>query len=257
MDIFRCFHPSARRFTWTNGRVSSRLDKFCTPPAITENSYLATINIFPFSDHNAPVLKFNLPSFPKRGRGIWKSNTLLLENPNFVAKVNTLLLHWKSLKVDFPHKLDVWWDLGKRKIRNLARTFSHRIAREKCSKRESLEPRILELSSQSDVETVTELAHLRSQIASLDLQKINGARIQATEFNISCNKKSSRYFFRLESKRQARKVITILKDDNNHSLQGSKEILDYISSFYAHIFSGENIDESKQSLLLNSIDTPL
>ena len=102
LDIFRCFHPSARQFTWTNGRVSSSLDKFYTSPAITENSYLTRITIFPFSDDDAPVLKFNLPSFPKRGRGIWKFNTLLLENPNIVAKVKTLLLHWKAAKSIFP-----------------------------------------------------------------------------------------------------------------------------------------------------------
>ena len=256
-DIFRSIHPSARQFTWTNGRVSSRLDKFYTSPEITENSYLAKVTIFPFSDHDAPCLKFHLPSSPRRGKGIWKFNTLLLENPVFVAKVKTLLLHWKDRKADFAHKLDVWWDFGKKKIRNLARTFSIRIARTNRHKRENLERRILELSSLSNQGAITELAYLRSKIECLDLQRVNGARIRAKELHISCSEKSSRYFFHLENKRQVRKTITKLIDNNDRSIQGNKEILDYISSFYKDLFSEEQIDQSKQSLLLNNIEKSL
>ena len=256
-DIFCSIHPSARQFTWTNGRVSSRLDKFYTSPEITENSYLAKVTIFPFSDHDAPCLKFYLPSSPRRGRGIWKFNTLLLENPVFVAKVKTLLLHWKDRKADFAHKLDVWWDFGKKKIRNLARTYSIRITRTNRHKRENLERRILELSSHSNEGAITELSYLRSKIECLDLQRVNAARICAKELHISCSEKSSRYFFHLENKRQVRKAITKLIDNKDCSIQGNKEILDYISSFYKDLFSEEQIDQSKQSLLLNNIEKSL
>ena len=208
-------------------------------------------NIVSYND--APVLEFSLPSSPKRGRGIWKFNMLLLENQDIVAKVKTFLSQSKSRKVDFTHKLDVWWNLGKRKSWHLARIHSIRIAREKRRTRETLERRILEFSSHSNAGAIIKLAHLRSKIECLDLQKINGVRIHMKEINNSCNEKSSPYFFHLENKTQTQKAITKLKDYNDRSILGNNEILD-ISSFYEHLFSEEQIDESKQSLLFNSIE---
>ena len=222
-----------------------------TSPA---NSRHASITVFPFSDHDAPVFKFTLPHSPTRGRGVWKFNTLLLEDPRFVSKMEKFLLHWKCRKINFAHKQDVLWDMGKKKIRDIARKYSIKLARENRSKRDHLEKRIFGLSSRSDEEALNEVASLRGEIERPDLHKINGARIRAKELHISCNEKSSRYFFHLENKRQARKVITKLIDNNGTPIQGNKEILDYIPSFYEQFFSEEAITESKQTLLLNGID---
>ena len=97
-NIFRSIHPSSRIFTWTNGRVSSRIDKFYVSPSITVTTSSASITVFPFSDHDAPFVKFNLPHTPKRGKGTWKFNTLLLEDHTFVSKIELFLLHWRKRK---------------------------------------------------------------------------------------------------------------------------------------------------------------
>ena len=63
IDIFRSMHPSARKFTWTNSKVSSRLDKFYVSPDISANTKHCEIKVFPFSDHDAPFLSFKLDIF--------------------------------------------------------------------------------------------------------------------------------------------------------------------------------------------------
>ena len=256
-DVFRSIHPSSRSFTWSNGRVHSRIDKFYVSQDILQNSKLAGITIFPFSDHDAPFLIFNLPFFPNRGRGLWKFNTTLLESPAFVSKMEGFLLHWKRRKVDFIDKLDAWWDIGKKKIRKICQKFSLNIARNHRRERKELEERIQVLSLSSDEGAIDELARLRSEILALDLVKINGARIRAKELHLSCNEKSSRYFFHLENKRQARKVITKIKDDQGSMIEGNSAILGCIASFYQKLYSEEVTDFDNEAILLASIEKTL
>ena len=256
-DIFRSFHPSSRCFTWTNGKVSSRIDKFYTSSDISQHCMLAGITIFPFSDHDAPFISFSLPFFPCRGRGVWKFNTALLDSSSFISKMTGFLRHWKSRKADFVNKLDTWWDIGKKKIRSICMRFSLNNARSNRREREQLEKRIQDLSSSSFESDINELAVLRSRIQSLDLIAINGARIRAKELHLSCNEKSSRFFFQQENKRQSRKVITKLRNDLGEVIQGNNEVLDYISLFYQHLYTDDLTDGPSESFLLSSIDKAL
>jgi hypothetical protein len=45
------------------------------------------VDIYPFfrSDHSYVFLKVNLPSLPNRGPGVWKLNSSLLSDEEFVA----------------------------------------------------------------------------------------------------------------------------------------------------------------------------
>ena len=138
-DVFRSMHPSARQFTWTNSKVSSRLDKFYVSSGISANTKHCGITVFPFSDHDSPFLSFTLPNASPRGRGTWKFNTSLLENEEFTCNMNHFLKFWVSRKKDFAGKLHIWWDIGKKKIRNRCQKFSKRLAKEKREKRIVLE----------------------------------------------------------------------------------------------------------------------
>ena len=249
VDIFRSLHPSARTFTWTNSKVSSRLDKFYVSKEIADAVPLrADIMIYPFSDHDAPFLSFEPPFSPARGKGVWKFNTRLLEVPEFTDKMKQFLEHWKARKTDFTRKLDAWWDIGKRKIRRLCQEFSLKEAKRKKKERRDLETRIRTLPTSVDE------VLLRKKLETLDLIEINGARIRAKEYHFSCNEKSSHYFYSLENRRQSKKVITVLKKDNGDKVQGNKAVLDYIATFYETLYTVEDTDSVKQSALLNTID---
>ena len=141
-DIFRSMHPSARKFTWTNSKVSYRLDRFYVSPEILANSKHCEITVFPFSDHDAPFLSFKLPNSQPRGRGTWKFNTSLLEKDEFTCNIKHFLEFWVTHKKDFVGKLHIWWDIGKMKIRNRCKKFSKHLAKEKREKRTTLEEKL-------------------------------------------------------------------------------------------------------------------
>ena len=126
-DIFRSMHPSARKFTWTNSKVSSRLDKFYVSPDISANTKHCELTVFPFSDHDAPFLSFKLPNSQPCGRGTWKFNRSLLENEEFTCNMKHFLKFWVTRKKDFVGKLNIWWDIGKMKVRNRCKKFSKRL----------------------------------------------------------------------------------------------------------------------------------
>ena len=101
IDIFRSMQPSACKFTWTNSKISCRLDKFYVSPEILANTKYCEITVFPFSDHDAPFLSFQLPNSLPRGRGTWKFNTRLLKNEEFTCNMKHFLKFWVSRTKDF------------------------------------------------------------------------------------------------------------------------------------------------------------
>eukprot|EP00112_Aurelia_sp_Birch-Aquarium-sp1_P014504 Seg3137.2 transcript_id=Seg3137.2/GoldUCD/mRNA.D3Y31 product="Transposon TX1 putative 149 kDa protein" protein_id=Seg3137.2/GoldUCD/D3Y31 len=253
-DIFRSKNPSARVFTWTNGSVSTRLDKFYVSNDIASNTAKASITIFPFSDHDAPYISFQLPYSPSRGKGVWKFNTRLLEFPEFTSQMRQFLEHWHLRKVDFINKLDAWWDIVKKKIRRICQNFALKVASDKRKERTEVENRIHTLSLSSDEDAKNQLVLLRKQLHMLDMIEINGARIRAKEFHFTCNEKSSRYFYSLENSRQSRKVIARLKDEQGKVIKGNNAVLDHIADFYESLYTAEDTDSVKQSQLIASID---
>ena len=254
VDIFRSMNPSAQVFTWTNSNVSSRLDKFLISPDILANSTHADITIFPFSDHDAPTLCFSQPNCPPRGRGVWKFNTSLLEYDEFTKKMKAFLLFWSSRKKDFAGKLDVWWDIGKKKIRGRCKTFSKKLAKEKKQRRRDLEDELQAISFSTNPEDKIKANLIRKEVELIDMNAINGARIRSKALEYQCDEKSSRYFFSLENSRQAKKAIKKLKTPAGKIIEEGHELLDFIAEFYQSLYSNECTDPLNESLLLNSID---
>ena len=52
------------------------------------------------------------------------------------------LKFWVTLKKDFVGKLNIWWDIGKMKIRNRCKKFSKPLAKEKREKRTTFEEKL-------------------------------------------------------------------------------------------------------------------
>ena len=234
--------------------MSTRLDKFYVSSDIASNTAVASITIFPFSDHDAPWIKFQPPYSPSRGKGVWKFNTRLLEFPEFTSRMKQFLEHWHLRKVDFINKLDAWWDIGKKKIRRICQDFALKVASNKRRERTEVENEIHTLSLSPDEDAKNQLVLLRKQLHMFDMIEINGARIRAKEFNFTCNEKSSRYFYGLENSCQSRKVIARLKDEQGYVIQGNTAVLDHIANFYESLYTAEDTDSVKQSQLIASID---
>lgn len=255
VDIYRCKNPSAQGFTWSNKTVSCRLDKFYVSKDIAENCSSASITCFPFSDHDGPTIICSPVSSVARGPGVWKFNTNLLRNAEFVEKIRQFLCHWHSRREDFVDHLDAWWDICKKKMKHICIHYSKHSARQRRQERAALQLKIQRLSLQPSAKSELETA--RKDLEKLDLVQISGARIRAKERFHSEYEKSSKYFFALENKRQSNKVIQSLRRHDGSFANSTYAILQEITSFYTDLYKDEPVDIESQNFLLESINRTL
>ncbi len=257
-DVFRHLNPSTRNFTWTNpdGSISCRLDKFYVSGDIFRNCSYSNIVFFPYSDHDAPSISFRLPNSLKKGPGVWKFNTSLLDNPVFVDKIKSFWSHWQLRKIDF-RDINAWWDIGKRKIKHIAMKLSKRLARERRQKRARLEQKLRDLSALKPSRPVLDaIEALKSDITDLDNTLVHGARIRSKERFYTEFEKPSKYFYSLENSRQSSKVISALKC-NGRTVTSTQDILEKSAEFYENLYTAENPDLAAQDFLLSQIEKRL
>ncbi len=125
-------NPCTREFTWNSAdcSVSCHLDRFYISGNILNKCNSCCITHFPYSDHDALQMSFQTPDSLDRGPGVWKFNTTLLENKDYISKVASFWKHWQKRKSDFSN-LNVWWDIGKKKLKHISIRFS----KSTCSKK--------------------------------------------------------------------------------------------------------------------------
>ncbi|WAQ99534.1 YTX2-like protein [Mya arenaria] len=73
---------------------------------------ICTIEHFPLSDHDAISIKLVLET---ETRGLWKMNTSILENPEYVKRFELFWKGWTKQKCNFS-TLTSWWEIAKIRI---------------------------------------------------------------------------------------------------------------------------------------------
>jgi hypothetical protein len=70
-----------------------------------------------FSDHRYMLLTFSTGDIFERSPGVWKFNTSLLEEANYLSLVRSFWSFWKTQETSllFSSPLD-WWDQGKDRL---------------------------------------------------------------------------------------------------------------------------------------------
>lgn len=94
IDAWRLRHPEDKVFTWRGKRgnedIRVRLDYFLVSESLLQ--HISEIEIKPRfnTDHSFPFMDINLVKV-KRGKGVWKFNTSLLQHKSFLDQVNSLI----------------------------------------------------------------------------------------------------------------------------------------------------------------------
>ena len=120
IDIWRYLHPSSPGFTWTrwNGSSASRIDLLGVPYVWVSSVLSCDIVPCPFSDHCAVSLNVDIPDVIPPGPGLWKLNTSILNNDDYVKLITDAWSSWRSSIPRFP-SLAKWWEKGKSLIKGL------------------------------------------------------------------------------------------------------------------------------------------
>ena len=125
---------------------------------------------------------------------MWKFNTSLLTNKEYIEKITGFWKFWQSRRSSF-RNINIWWDIGKRKIKHLSIRFSKRLLREKRFLRQSLERELNQLScTNTDNDNKDEIDRVKAELTEIDNAAILGAKIRSKERFYTENEKPSKYF---------------------------------------------------------------
>ena len=178
--------------------IGCRLDHFYVSPDIAKTSQ-AKIQYFPYSDHNGLILCFRAPGTLGRGPGYWKLNTSILADPALFSQVRQLWEKWQHRKPNFPN-LNVWWDKGKLKLKDLCRKVSKQQANINSQKQKELEKALHELMNEpKSGDTLQQIRKIQQELGMIHSKWVLGAKICSKEKFYHDDEKPTKYFFNLEN----------------------------------------------------------
>ena len=210
------------------------------------------------------MCKFNFQysGHTKKGKGYWKLNTSLLEDPEIKAKFTNL---WCSLKLEIPNYLDInkWWDkLVKEKIK-LFFINEGKIANQKrYGLIKYLECSLHYLYNENN-DKYDEIRILKGRIDDLKNKILEGVKIRCRMSEQVEGEKVSAHLIGKQSKMKSNQMLTSLRKNNEsnvHSLNNNvvntkDDINSYVSDFFKNLYKDKICDIQMQNFFLSQIQS--
>lgn len=261
VDVYRKRNPHGVSFTWSNSDHSkaSRLDRFLISQTlfkcVRSNKVLPCI----FSDHDFVDLELLLDGFSNRRNNVWKFNTNLLSDSNFITLISTLITEHKSKTALFP-SLGDWWDNLKVLIRKASIDFSTRKKRLDNQNRSILTKQLIRAKNnfRSGISNDNlEINSLESALSCLISKEAEGAKIRSKAKWIEEGEKPTRFFFRLENKRAGKNCFDSLFDGSGTEKFSHSDIELILTTFYKDLFTKSAIDMQIQTEIIDDLELSL
>ena len=260
-DVWRKRNPRAISFTWSNSNITqaSRIDRFfISKPLLAK---VSSCNILPcvFSDHDFIDLYLDLDGFSTCRSCVWKFNTSLLADPEFVQMM-TCVIEKHKLAIDQFDSLGDWWDNLKSVIRDKCVNFSVQKRRRINLRRNLLTRQLVRAKGalhSGDSRAAVTIKNLETDLASLISKEAEGAKVRSRAEWIKKGEKPTRYFFRLEQKRADKNSFTSLVDGNGVESSTQNELEAILVQFYSSLFCKDTLNMQIQTDLINDLDLSL
>ena len=246
-DVWRDRHPGIKRYSWyryvKNKLRASRIDFALVTQSIAnivdDCFYIKGID----SDHSAFVLVIKCTK-NKRGKGYWKLNASLLQNPEYVNMMNQNLAEWTKIKSDSSVQL---WEEIKSKVRKATRDFTKGSTSEKKQIMSNLMEKITEM--EEDIETLSPSQVEMLENSKIDLKEISDDMTRSLIFRSKAKwimeaERNTKYFYSLEKIRAEAKVSNVIVHNSREYTEG-KEILNIQKEYYENLYKkNENVSFS-------------
>lgn len=256
-DVFRTLKPGAREFTFAlagTGNYRARLDRMYIHESRCQMIKSAEIYPIPFSDHDLFVIDL-ITDFPDErpiwGRGLWKLNSSLLENPETMDRIETEWLSWREQKPVFNEQLS-WWEYGKRFMKSLFIEIGKKQKRETKDRKLELMKELKMAAKQTGLDSAMKIRHLKGKILKIEEDELAGAAVRSRSDWNQKGEKCTRYFFDLEKKNGTQKIIKQL-EMNGRLLTDKTEILEGIYEHFKSHFKADTINQEACSQLVRTI----
>ena len=194
-DIYRKRYPNKNTFTFSRGNSRSRIDYFLTSAMLDGFIKDSAVVNFPFSDHDAIILQFDLDKSLK-GPGIWKMNANTIQSDIFRESLEKLWPEWVNRINDYENIL-IWWEMIKILLKHLTIEISKSMNINKYQV-EQLEKRLNTIKDSDKNVHKQESKDLQKKINQFYEQQTEAAKIRSRVKHFEEGEKSSKYFFNLE-----------------------------------------------------------
>ena len=259
-DLWRTQNPLKKRYTWrqTKPIVQCRLDFFMISAQISDNVEKMSILPASLSDHSPIYVSFKFTPIIK-GPGLWKLNTSLLEDPDYILLLTENIENWKTEFATLDNK-SLLWELLKYKIRKLSITYGKLKRKEKRQKEDELHQSLLVMEDLLGENNTEEFMQQYEQIK-LELKEIYDDNVQGQiiRSRVLWHKEyetSSSFFFNLEKRNFAKKNISKLTLESGDETRDHNKIMKTIIDFYQDLYSEKETDEMMSELFTKSDNIP-
>lgn len=250
VDIWRNRNPESFKFTWHKRQSQSRLDFFLISGTLVNQVVKLDIKPAYKSDHSRPYLSIS-PNTVVRGNGYWKLNTLLLEEKEYVDKINEIIK--EQLHQDYEDAI-LTWEMIKLKAREFSLSYAIQRKKQAITKMNMLENKAQKLEEKlaSEVNPVQleqlnqNLIQTKSDIAAINEEKTKGCFIRSKMNWLEGGEKNSSYFFALEQRNYNRKCINKLRLKDGQITTEFKTILQEQKRFYQELYKARQLNEENQ-----------
>ena len=262
IDIWRQMHPNLNRYTYHQQRPSksfTRLDFFLISQGLAGFVDASSIQPAYCTDHSMITLSLNLLNHP-RGRGFWKLNSTLLQDPEYVTRIKTTIR--ETEEQNSTANKQTLWELVKYQMRQ--ETIKHASLKKKKTnnKLKTLEETLHRLDALRDESGTEEeeAVKIRDEIEKIQEEKTKGAMIRCKARWYEEGEKSTNYFLILENRNYSKKVIARLKDRHNRICTQPEDIRKELKIYYEKLYSSQlkgNETPDDSNMFLSTINKKL
>ena len=237
-DIWRDLNENVQQFTWRRkDKSQARIDMIFI--GMDFRMLVESCKIKPAfiqsTDHLSVFLKLR-SGVQEKGRSFWKINNSILQELEYQTLINHLID--KHIENSNNNQIDrrLVWDVlctimyckNKSKLNRQERRSLEKELNAKLAKRDSMNVEDTNLNDHINL--------LEIKLEKIYQEKAKGAQVRAREQWVELGEQNNSYFLRLEKKRQVKKSINKIKNENNDIATKQGEILEIIKTYYEKLY---------------------
>ncbi len=185
---------------------------FISEHLLNEINY-CKINVGLHSDHSIICLELNTNKL-NHGKGLWKFNTTLLKNTEYVNTVKQIIKGWEIQHKEAKAK-GLAWELTKLKIRSFSLPFCIKKRKEAQAYKLALNKELELLQEQLDLsqtkENLERFTATKNEVEQIEMHETHSRIFRSEAQWIEEGEKNSKYFLNLEKKNYTNILIIQLE----------------------------------------------
>lgn len=235
-DILRIRNPNTRRYTFRRGDYASRLDYLFISEHLSENGAPEAPRPIAHSDHAMIAVSWK-SNHNTRGPGLWRLDTSLLQEEDFVLQMLNFLDNWESPpELSNPNSI---WEWLKYEIKRVASAYtakSHSLEKQHILDRNKELSELYQEWEEGGVDVSTEIESVRRELREVEEAKARKIIFRARSNWTLFGERPTKYFLNLEKCRSKEKKLNLILSEEGESLTRPEDILQEGRNFYANLY---------------------